>query len=111
MQHLTDADVQTSGGPKLSREMVEYFAGHICTRFNHDFVEALKHDLQTDGKAYAAVSLRFFAEILTNARKSGQTIQEFKSLLEKMPQLLNDLQRAVDHLRQSGLPAKLDALS
>jgi hypothetical protein len=108
-QLLHEADANTPGEPKLSAAMVEYFAGHLAGSFTHDFVEVLKSDLQTGGKAYAAVSLRFFGEILSAIRISEANQEELKPILEQLPELLKQTRDAVTALRTAGLPPYLDA--
>lgn len=105
---LIEADQHAPGEPKLTEVMAGYFAGHICERFTSDFIKALKHDFQTDGKAYAGLSLRFFAEILSVCQKTGKAVEELKPLLDQVPRLLLQAQEAVAALRLAGLPSGLD---
>ena len=106
---LQAADQKTEGEPKLSPEITAYFAGHLAGTFTHDLVEVLKTDFTTGGKAFAAVSLRFFGEILSSVRSAAQTQADLKSFLNQLPKLLETAQSAASDLRHAGLPSHLNA--
>jgi hypothetical protein len=105
---LGEADRRTKGEPKLDAQTTKYFAIHLAGDFAHDFVEVLKTDLQTDGKAYAAVSLRFFGEILSGVRDLANTQENLRSSLDQLPMLLKHAQEASAALRAAQLPPDLE---
>jgi tetratricopeptide (TPR) repeat protein len=101
---LLAADEMTDGEPadRLTPDLAGYFAGYLAGSFTHDFVEALKTDFATEGKAYAAVSLRFFGEILIGLRENAKALEELKPLLEQLPELMGRARQGVSLLRTSG---------
>ncbi|MEY2880155.1 MAG: hypothetical protein RLZZ15_2535, partial [Verrucomicrobiota bacterium] len=99
---LREADRQTKGADKLEAEFVAMLAGKIAGDFAHDLVESLKTNFAQGGKAYAAVSLRFFAEILGGVNDNKAALAELKPVLTQVPDLLRTLAAATDALRQAG---------
>jgi hypothetical protein len=69
---LTEADMIVAGGPVLDSNLVHVLADKLEEDLAADFFEAIKADLESSGKTYAAVSLRFFGEILLEVRKIGE---------------------------------------
>jgi hypothetical protein len=101
---IIEADATVPGGPKLGPEVAAYFAKHHHASFRADFIEALKTDLQTSGKAIAAVLLRYLAALLSELRAIAATQDEMKSDLNGISKTLIQLQKAVTAQRaQPGL--------
>ncbi len=96
---LIEADQCVPGAAKLGQEMAAYFAGHLHGSFRHDFIEALKTDLQTGGKAFAAVVLRFLSAIVSEMRAIAATQADMKTELATISKLLANLEKAVSALR------------
>jgi len=92
---IIQADALVPDTPKLGPELAAYFAKHHHASFRADFVEALKTDLQTDGKAIAAVMLRFLAILLSGLRTIASTQEEMKGELMGISRSLLQLQKAV----------------
>lgn len=107
---LDEAEWRTPGERSLREPTVAAIAKILAENFEHDFVEALKTDLLSGGKAYAAISLRFYGEILSGVQAIAKTQQEMEPLLrEKLPTLLLKTEDAVAALRQAGeLSSELD---
>ncbi|MBX2979463.1 MAG: hypothetical protein KF905_09225 [Flavobacteriales bacterium] len=87
--------------PRLEGPILDKIAAYVAGHFKHDWVEALKVDFQTDGKAYAAVSLRYFSEILAAVKQGQGFDEETKALLKRMPEFANDAQALVDRLKEA----------
>ncbi|MGL4399295.1 MAG: hypothetical protein ACRCXD_05475 [Luteolibacter sp.] len=96
---LIEADKRVPGANKLGPEMAAYFAGHLHGSFRRDFVEALKTDLQTSGKAFAAVVLRFLSTVVSEMRAMAATQADMKNELATISGLLVKLESAVTALR------------
>jgi len=107
---LAAADRHAKGEPKLDAAAVAMLARRLATEFPQDFVEALKTDFQQGGKAYAAVTLRFFGEILGGVRSIAGGQAELQPLLKQLPELLETTRQAIATLRSAGLPSNLDTL-
>jgi NACHT domain len=96
---LIEADKRVAGTTKLGQGMAAYFANHLHGSFRQDFVEALKTDLQTSGKAFAAVVLRFLATVVSEVRAMAAAQADVKSDLTTISSLLANLEKAVTTLR------------
>ena len=81
--------------PSLDENIFPSIARVLEENLTTDFFQAVKADLATDGKAFAAVSLRFSGEILLNIRAiavsqkelAGQTRETLQSFLRILPEL------------------------
>lgn len=91
---LEDAD-RVTPGKKFEPGMTAYFAKYLCGSFRHDFVEALKTDFMLEGKGFAAVSLRFFAELLSETRNLVVEQKTMQAELVDISALLVKLEKAV----------------
>lgn len=76
-------------GPVLL-DMATYVAEH----FKDDWFRSLKDDLQSGGKAYAAISLRYFAEILSAVQNGGGKDPQYTALLKEIPRFARELRKA-----------------
>ena len=101
------ASAQMKRDPRLEGEILDHIAAYVSRHFKHDWVEALKLDFKTDGKAYAAVSLHFFAETLAAVRENGAQTAEVKQLLDVMPSLVLQLQQTAEQLGKQDLSQEL----
>lgn len=85
--------------PRLEGPIIDDLADYLAKEYPAALVEGLKHDFRTDGKAYAAVSLRYYASLLDEVKESGTDIKEVKDVLAKMPLLLGSLEQTAKALQ------------
>ncbi len=101
---LREADSTLDQTGRLEDGWITWSASKLATDLGQDFVEAIKSDFEFNGKSYAAISLRFFAEILLEVRGvaanqgelSRQTRQALEGLLKVLPGLDKVLAQLAD---------------
>lgn len=79
---------------RLVGPVVMDMAAYVAEHFKEDWFKSLKDDLETGGKAYAAVSLRYFAEILSAVQNGGGKDPRYSELLKEMPRFARELTKA-----------------
>jgi hypothetical protein len=96
-QLLNEGDAVALGGPKLDPVLVPVIAQQLEGNLAADFFEAIKADVESSGKTYAAVSLRFSGEILLQVRALTANQAE---LSKQSRELLEALEKALPHLNE-----------
>ncbi len=96
---IAEADAVVPGEHRLGAGVAGYFAEYHHASFRADFVEALKTDLLTDGKAFAAVLLRFLATLISGQQAIAVAQEEMQKGIVGISKTLLSLQEAIGALR------------
>src|ERR1051326_6975033 len=104
---LRRLDQELGGEGRLSEAAVHAVAGVLQEHVLKDIYLVVKHDLEHGGRAYAALSLRFMAEILAQGRSLKEDLNRLPAVVrseleafflaqgEQLPTTLYQLQKAL----------------
>jgi hypothetical protein len=107
---LRTLDQSLDGEPQLSGEAVHVVAEQLHEHVLKNIYHAVRNDLQYGGRVYAAISLRFMAEILSEVRQLRDLPADLRNALDETEhQLRNDLDRISQKLES--VDKKLDQLT
>ena len=84
---------------KLPELALDAAADHLAAHYGAKWKNALKHDFATDGRAFAAVSLHFFAEILAGVKENSTDLKEVKGGMEEVKRMVVELNSAATKLQ------------
>jgi tetratricopeptide (TPR) repeat protein len=74
-------------------------AAYLGEHYTEQWKNTLKHDFATDGHAYAAVSLHFFAEILAGVQQNSTDLKEVNGGVEEVKRMVGELNLAATALQ------------